>query len=198
MADPTATEVAAQLRRFWWLPVLRGAVLLVLGLLMLFHPLDSLTAIVWIVGIFTVADGVLSISSAFLDKRDTGIGWPLVGGLLTIGIGIILLAWPQATVAVVFYLVAFWVILLGVIGIISSIVSHKHDNPTWFFPLTFGLISLAVGLLLVTNPQTSLTVVMVLVGLFALVAGVVLVVGGFAARSLAGRLEDDMKKVIEV
>lgn len=196
MTYPTASETAAELRRFWWIPVLRGVVLLLLGFLMLFRPFDTLTAVVWLVGIFTIVDGVFAIIGAFLDKRDTGVVWPIVGGLLTIGIGIVLLIWPGPTVAVVFYLVAFWVILLGVIGIIASIVAHKKDNDTWFFPLMFGLISLLIGLLLVTNPQTSIRVTMLLVGLFALVAGVVLVVSGFAARSIAGKLEDP--KVIEV
>jgi len=196
MTYPTDSETAAELRRFWWIPVLRGVVLLLLGFLMLFRPFDTLTAVVWLVGIFTIVDGVFAIIGAFLDKRDTGVVWPIVGGLLTIGIGIVLLIWPGPTVAVVFYLVAFWVILLGVIGIIASIVAHKKDNDTWFFPLMFGLISLLIGLLLVTNPQTSIRVTMLLVGLFALVAGVVLVVSGFAARSIAGKLEDP--KVIEV
>ncbi|MDM7830032.1 HdeD family acid-resistance protein [Cellulomonas edaphi] len=198
MTDPTATAIAAQLRRFWWLPVLRGILLLGLGLFMVFKPFDTLTALVWLIGLFTIVDGVLTIISAFLDKRDTGVLWPVVGGLVTIAIGVVLLAWPGPTVKVLFYLTAFWVILLGVVGIIGSIVSHKRDNPTWFFPLILGLISLMIGLLLVTNPQTSIAVVMLLVGLFALVAGVVLVVGGFAARSIAATIEDDAKKVIEL
>ena len=196
MADPTVTEVAATLRRFWWLPVLRGFVLLILGLFMLFRPFDTLTAIVWLVGLFTIIDGVLVIISAFVD-RDSSVGWRVIGGVIAIAIGVVLLVWPGPTVTVVFYLFAFWVILLGVIGIIASIVTHHRDDPTWFFPLILGLIGLLIGVLLVMNPQTSLHVVMLVIGFFSMVGGIVLIVGGFAARSFAGHLEAD-SKIVEV
>jgi len=196
MADPTVTEVAAKLRRFWWLPVLRGFVLLILGLFMLFRPFDTLTAVVWLVGIFTIVDGVLSIISAFVDKGDGGVAWRVVGGVLAIAIGVVLIAWPEPTIKVVFYMTAFWVILLGVIGIIASIVTHHRDDPTWYFPLMFGLVSLAIGLLLVTNPQTSLGIVILIIGFFSLVSGIVLIVGGFAARTIASQIED--VKIIEL
>jgi len=197
MADTTVNEAVAQVRRYWWIPVLRGVVLLILGLFMVFRPFDTLTAVVWLFGIFVVVDGVLAIVSAVLDRKDAGVLWPTVGGLLTIALGVVLLVWPGPTVQVLFYFVAFWVILLGVIGIVASIVAHSHDNPTWYFPLTLGLVSLLIGLLLVTNPQTSIAVVMLLLGMFTLVGGVVLLVGGFAARSLANRIAADGPTIIE-
>ncbi|WP_029288664.1 HdeD family acid-resistance protein [Cellulomonas sp. HZM] len=198
MTYPTPAEVSAQLRRFWWLPVLRGVLLLVLGLFMLFHPFDTLTALAWLVGLFTIVDGVLMIVSALADRKDTGVLWPVVGGLLAIAVGVVVLIWPAPTVRVVFYLIAAWIVILGIAGIVASIAAHHQDSETWYFPLTFGLVSLLIGLLLLTNPQTSVAVVMVILGMFTLVAGVVLVVTGFAARSVGKRLETAGPTVIEV
>ena len=39
------------------------------------------------------------------------------------------------------------------------------------------------------NPQTSVSIIVVLLGLFAFVGGVVLVVSGFATRQLAKELD---------
>jgi uncharacterized membrane protein HdeD (DUF308 family) len=55
--------------------------------------------------------------------------------------------------------------------------------------LTFGLIAFLFGLLLLMNPQTSVSIIVVLLGLFAFVGGVVLVVSGFATKQLANDLD---------
>ena len=180
----TIDETGRELRTLWWLPVLRGVVLLLLGLLMLFHPLETLTAITWVFGIFAVLDGLLILLQAFVDRAAGVMWWQALGGLIVIALGIVVMVWPEPTVLVLFYLIAGWILAVGLFGIVGSIVLHKRNEAAWFVALGLGLVNLVIGLLLVLNPQTSLSVVMILTGVFALVGGVLLIVGGFAARSL--------------
>ena len=79
--------------------------------------------------------------------------------------------WTPETAAILFYLIAGWVLVLGVLGIIASVVLYRARDAGWYWVLTFGLVNFLFGLLLLTHPQESVTVVVVLLGLFAFVGG---------------------------
>ncbi len=188
MVDDVEVQAGRELSGLWWLPLLRGIVLLALGGLMLAHPLETVTGLVWLFGIFAVVDGVLVVVQALVERAKAAMWWQILGGLAIVALGVVILVWPQPTVAVLFYLVVAWVLVLGGFGVVAAVVLHGRDETTWYFALAFGLVNLVIGLLLAFNPQTSLTVVMVLVGAFALVGGVLLIVSSFAVRSAGKRL----------
>ena len=182
-ADSTA------LRRIWWLPVLRGVVLLILGLFMLVQPLGTVKALVWVFGVFAIIDGLIAIAQWLSNRKEPGAGWWLVSGLVGIAFGIIAVVWTGPTAQVIFYLIALWVLVIGALGIIAAVVLYRSRDIGWYWVLTFGLISFLFGLLLIMNPQTSVSVIIVLLGLFAFVGGVVLVVSGFATKQMANDLD---------
>lgn len=185
MVDEVGADVETTLRKIWWLPVLRGGVLLVLGLLMLIRPIDSATVLMWIWGVFAVIDGVLSLGMWLGNRKEPGAGWWALAGIVGIVFGVIAMVWPDKSVTVVFYLIALWILVLGVLAIIASVTLYRARDIGWYWVLTFGLVSFLFGLLVLINPQETLAIVMVLLGLFAFVGGVVLIVSGFATRSFA-------------
>ena len=186
--DLTAADVPSALSRAWWLPVLRGVVLLVLGLLMLVQPLWSVTALVWIFGIFAILDGLIVVAQWFMNRQEPGARWFLLSGVIGLTLGIVVVLWTPETALLLFYLIAGWVLLLGVLGVIASVVLYRARDAGWHWVLTFGLVNVLLGLLLLTHPQESVTVVVVLLGLVAFVSGVVLVVGGFANKQAVRQL----------
>lgn len=189
MSDDLTAEASSALRRIWWLPVVRGVVLLILGLFMLAQPLASVGVLTWVFGIFAIIDGLVAIGQWLGNRKEPGSGWWLASGLMGIALGVVAVVWTEASVAVIFYLIALWVLLLGVLAIIAAVVLYRSRDIGWYWVLTFGLVSFLFGLLLIMNPQTSVSVIVVLLGLFAFVGGVVLVVSGFATRQLAKQLD---------
>ncbi len=185
MSDLTAADVSATLRRIWWLPVLRGVVLLILGLLMLVQPLGTVKALVWVFGIFAIIDGLVAIAQWLANRKEPGSGWWLISGAVSIAFGVIAVVWTGPTAQVIFYLIALWVLVIGALSVIASVVLYRARDIGWYWVLTFGLVSFLFGLLLVMNPQTSISIIVVLLGLFAFVGGVVLIVSGFATKQLA-------------
>jgi uncharacterized membrane protein HdeD (DUF308 family) len=186
--DLTAADVSTALRRIWWLPVLRGVVLLLLGMLMLVQPLWSVTALVWIFGIFAILDGLIAIAQWFANRKEPGSGWFLLSGVIGLALGVIVVVWTPETAQILFYLIAGWVLILGILGIIAAVVLYRARDFGWYWVLTFGLINFLFGLLLLTHPQTVVKVIVVLLGLFAFVGGVVLIVSGFATKHMAKEL----------
>lgn len=188
MSELAADRLSAELRRIWWVPVVRGLVILLLGLFMLARPLESVRALVWVFGVFAVVDGVLVVVQSFADRRSGAFWWELLGGLVEIAIGVVLVLWPAPTATVLFYFAAGWVAAVGVFAVIASIVLYRAEEVAWYWVLAFGLVNLLFGIVLLANPQTSVTVIVVLIGLFACVGGVLLVVSGLSTRALAKSL----------
>ncbi|WP_225214771.1 HdeD family acid-resistance protein [Cellulomonas avistercoris] len=185
MADDVTTAMARTLNRAWWLPVLRGLLLLVLGLLLMAQPAASVQAIVWLFGIFAVVDGVVSVALGLVDRGAPGWTWWVVEGLAGIAVGAAVVLWPQPTVRVLFFLLAAWLLVLGVVSILGAVAQSRSRSAGWHWPLAFGLVCTLFALLLIARPQTALAVFGVLLGLFAFVGGALNVVSGFAVRQVA-------------
>ncbi|GIG34664.1 HdeD family acid-resistance protein [Cellulomonas pakistanensis] len=191
MAQDVQGRVAAALRSVWWLPVLRGVLMIVLGLLLLVEPLGTLVALVWVFGVFAVVDGAVVLLQALLARGRPGFGWLVAEGLVSIGFGALIMLWPDVTALTLFYLLALWVLVLGVTAVIVAVTQYRARDLAWSATLVFGLVGFLFGLLLAIKPQGTVEVILTVYGLFAFVAGVVMLVGGFATRSLSRQLAAD-------
>lgn len=189
MTEDLDSRMAAVLRSVWWLPVLRGLLLVVLGLLLLVEPLGTLVALVWVFGVFAVVDGVVVLLQALAARGRPGVGWLVAEGLVSIGFGAVIMLWPQATPLVLFYLLALWLLVLGVTVVVVAVSQYRARDLAWAGTLVFGLIAFLFGLLLAIKPQGTVAVILTVYGLFAFVGGVVMVVSGLATRSFARQLE---------
>ncbi|QZN87709.1 DUF308 domain-containing protein [Cellulomonas sp. C5510] len=181
-------RLAAVLRSVWWLPVLRGVLLVVLGLLLLVEPLGTLVALIWVFGVFAVVDGAVVLLQALLARGRPGFGWLVAEGVVGIGFGALIMLWPGATALVLFYLLALWLLVLGVTAVVVAVSQFRARDLAWAGTLVFGLIAFLFGLLLAIRPQGTADVIVTVYGLFAFVAGVVMVVAGLATRSFGRQL----------
>jgi uncharacterized membrane protein HdeD (DUF308 family) len=80
------------------------------------------------------------------------------------------------------------VLVLGVTAVVVAVTQYRARDLAWAGTLVFGLIAFLFGLLLAIKPQGTVDVIVTVYGLFAFVAGVVMVVSGFATRSLGRQL----------
>jgi len=187
VADLTQ-EAARTLRGTWWVLVLRGVLLLILGLLLLFAPLSTVATLVWVIGLFAIVDGIVAIVHGIAGRREEGWGGWIAQGVIGLAFGLAIVLWPGETITILFYLFAFWLLVLGLVATFGAFFSRRGGAGEWAVLLTFGLILSLFSVLLLSHPQTSVTIVAVIFGLFTAIAGITLVVAGFAARSLGRQL----------
>lgn len=188
MAQDVDGRLATVLRSVWWLPVLRGVLMIVLGLLMLVEPLSTLVALVWVFGVFAVIDGFVVLAQAMFARGRPGVGWLVTQGLVGIGFGVLIMLWPDVTALVLFYLLALWVLVLGVVAVIVAVTQYRARDLAWAGTLVFGLVAFLFGLLLAIKPHGTVDLIVTVYGLFAFVVGVIMVVAGFATRSFGRQL----------
>ena len=113
--------------------------------------------------------------------------WALVlrGGLAVL-LGILAFIWPTHTVRALFILVGIFLILDGAITAGFSL-SHRGMVSAWWFFLLEGLAGLLIGLFALLRPETAGVVLIVLVGIWALLTGILEILAGIRlSASLPG------------
>ncbi|MEN3358504.1 MAG: hypothetical protein V7637_2486 [Mycobacteriales bacterium] len=105
---------------------LLGVLSIVAGVLCLRRPLQTMTALVMLVGLFWLISGLIEIIRAVSD-RSWNRGLDAVTGGLAALTGVVVLAWPQPTVLVMTVLVGLWLLVLGILTIVSA--ARRHGGP---------------------------------------------------------------------
>ena len=95
----------------------------------------------------------------------------LIQGILFILLGLAALISPVRTVAAVLFFVGIFVLINGVVDIISSIV-NVFKRKSWGLKLAGGILSVLVGLFITNNPGWSVAVLVYLVGATFLIRGI--------------------------
>jgi uncharacterized membrane protein HdeD (DUF308 family) len=98
-----------------------GAILVVGGLLAAFWPGVTLWTIALLTGFSLLLHGIGRTAIAVAGRKEIpGWGWLALAGVLNIGVGILALAWPQATVLVLSLVLGFQVLVFGVLLLIAA------------------------------------------------------------------------------
>ena len=90
----------------------------------------------------------------------------LVRGLLALALGIGALFWPEAALTLLVQLVAVFALLDGGAAIFSAF--RSRDPGTYLLP---GLVSLAVGAILLFMPGVTVRLLLIILGIWALLQG---------------------------
>ncbi|GAA3225846.1 DUF308 domain-containing protein [Oerskovia jenensis] len=180
-------------KNVWWLPVVRGVLLVVLGLLLMIQPLEALETLRWVFGIFLVADAVLVAAQGLAHRKQVGWRWWLAQAVVDVLFGVAISFWPDLSATALYYVLVVWVLVLGVVAVVGAAGLVRNRDLGWPWMLTSGIVSALFGLLLVTRPVDAgdvLSLTVVVFGLYAFVAGAIHVVSGFGVRSVARELAD--------
>jgi uncharacterized membrane protein HdeD (DUF308 family) len=101
---------------------LAAAALLVLGgIVALFWPGITLWVLAVVVGMSIVLSGAVKVTAAVADRRGFA-GWPLllISGMLSVVIGVVAVAWPEATVVVLAVLFGLQLAVVGLVEIAAG------------------------------------------------------------------------------
>lgn len=175
-----STSVAQQNEKAWpwWLVLIEGIALLILGVLFLTSPAATWTSMVWILGIYWVVIGIVKLISMFQDHDKWG--WKLILGILYIIAGIFLISNPISG-SVVFGLSVALVIGIYaiIIGIVSLIAAFKGAG--WGAGI-LGVITIIIGIWLLMNIGASTLALPWTVGILSLIAGIYLIYKSFKLK----------------
>jgi uncharacterized membrane protein HdeD (DUF308 family) len=110
----------------------------------------------------------------------------LLRGVIGIVLGIILVAWPQATIAVLMVLVGIWALIDG-IGLAAQVFEKGAPTGQRVLFGVMALVALVVAMVAIFNPDKAASVITWLVGIWLLVRGLFELVGAFSSTVSAPR-----------
>ncbi len=172
--------------KHWWILVLRGLVSILFAVLAFTQPGLTFTALVILLGIFILLDGVAAIVLALRTRGDHDWGILLLEGLLGLGLGLATLYYPSMTAALLVLVVAVWCLVTGVFEISTAIRLRKEITNEWMLGLAGG-ISIALGLLMLFRPNAGAISITWWIGAYALFFGLLLVGLGIKLRTVHQR-----------
>ena len=173
--------------RNWWALVLRGVLGVAFGLFALALPGATFAVLVLAFGAYAFVDGVFNIVAALRDARGERGWWTLLlSGVAGVLAGLAALTAPALTALVLLYVIAGWAVLTGVLEIAAAVRLRRHITGEWLMALQGGL-SVAFGVLVMLAPTAGALAVVLLIGAYALVSGLVLLALGARLRSAARR-----------
>lgn len=170
--------------RNWGAVALRGILTILFGILVLVWPEISLVLLIAFFGVFALIGGILALFAAFRG-RQADEGWAIflaLEGLVGIAAGVIAFLWPRITAVALVYLIAFWAIARGIFEIISAVQLRREIENEWLLGLA-SLLSIGFGVLLAIWPGPGLLAILWIIGIYAIVLGVLQVFLAFRLRS---------------
>src|SRR3954469_5258884 len=177
--------------RTWWALVLRGLLALALGIFIILRPLDSIASFALIIALWALFTGIVQIVHAF-DLRSLLQQWwvLLLSGLVSAIFGIAALYYyPVLSLAFAVVWAAWWLFLTGGLAIYGALMERRM-GVSWGWTLSFGILSVVAGAFALMSPPVTLAAIIGLISGFAIVSGVVLLVGAFRLYSARGDVMD--------
>ena len=172
------------LKRHWWVPVLRGVVAIIFGIMAFAYPGLTVAVLVLLFGAWVLVDGIFRIIGAIGHRSsDPDWGWQLVIGILGIIIGLLTLHAPAITALALVIYIAAWALMIGATEIVAAIKLRHEIKGEWFLIL-MGVVSILFAIMLLWNPLPGALALVWLIGSYAIVFGVLGIIFGFRLRSL--------------
>jgi len=171
--------------------MLRGLLAVALGIFILARPLDSIASFALVIALWALFSGIVQIVHAF-DLRAVFQQWwvLLLSGLVSALFGVAALYYyPGLSLTFAVVWVTWWLFLTGALAIYAGIVERRLGL-SWGWTLAFGIVSILAGVFALMSPPVTLAAIMGLIAGFAIVSGVMLLMGAFrlssAKREIAG------------
>jgi uncharacterized membrane protein HdeD (DUF308 family) len=177
--------MALILARNWWALLLRGIAGVLFGVLAFVWPGLTLAVLVFMFGAYALVDGVFAVVAAVNAPRGFERWWVLLlEGIVGIIVGVLTFFWPMMTAFALLYFIAAWAVITGVLEIVAAIRLRRAVSGEWLL-VVGGVLSILFGLALMIAPAAGALAVVWLIGIYAFVFGLLLIILSLRLRRWA-------------
>lgn len=166
--------------RLWWMELARGIITCAVGLLFLTAKSFAPRLFMYSLGAYLVIDGVLELADMRRRKSFSQHGYlEYAGGVVSLFAGLLSLIFPTVTL----YFLASIIALSLIFRSVSQMrTARKVRGPYVIFLWTSSGLFVLLSLFVLLLPQLAITVLVVFLGSYMLVAGLSLLLRGLSLR----------------
>ena len=169
--------------KYWFLPLLAGALYVALGVWVLRTPLESYLALTFLFSLSFLVSGVVEIFGAFSERGTRAHwGWALAGGIFDLLLGVMLFNNPGMSVAVLPFVVGFGLLLRSSTTVAGAFALKSAGGQSWGMLMVFGVLGVVAGFVLLRNPLLAGFTIVVWTGIRVHHGGLARVMAALALR----------------
>ncbi len=183
--DPSLTDAVREVARVWWVVLVIGVIFTGFGIVMLFNVAAGATTIAIIVGAFLIFDGLVEMISG--GRRGGSRAWAVVLGILLVIGGIVVIAWPGVTFLAIAVIWGVTLLVGGIARLVSAAVLRGYG---WGWLVVLGIIEAIIGIVMLAWPHQTAYVILLLIGIYSIVAGLLQIMFSFQLKKAPERLEE--------
>jgi uncharacterized membrane protein HdeD (DUF308 family) len=172
-------EIIVQRRpRYWWVFMLQGIILLVLGVYLVFAPIAGFAALGFLFGLVILLTGVFELLRVISDRDQGSRAWHLFIGVVDIILGILLVGNIAASEVILRIVVGIWFLFRGL-----SMLSFSRLTG-WNRMLTAGgVIIVLFGLAIIFKPLFGAVTIDLLTAVASITAGMFDIMLGYRLKT---------------
>jgi len=164
----------------WKVLIARGVIGVVFGIVAIVWPVETVTALVVLWGIWALVEGISCLVQAARPEPGASRLVSVLLGVVGLVAAFFAIFSPQVTAETLTWILGLWLIIRGLFEVLGAF-SNSLLAPRWLILLSAAL-SILLGIFFVANPGRAAVGVAVLLGLTAVAWGIVFVVVGLLAR----------------
>lgn len=175
-------DTSERAARFWLLLLLRGAIAVILGVVLLIWPHPTLGVFRILFVAYALVDGIVAAVSAI---RNATAKEPWIRRALEAAIAlaaaIVVWVWPHIVLAVLGYLIGAALVLRGIVQIVGVLkIPATERIRSWL--IVGGIVSVIAGTVFLFSPRSGLNLFVWTLAVYGLVFGVILIVVAFRLK----------------
>lgn len=167
-----------------WAVGFAGLASIVLGVVLLAWPPETISVLFTLYGIFSLVWGIVLIIAAVANRDEGGL-WVmlLLLGVLSGLFGLFLLGAPAyVTALIVLLIIAVRALVIGAIALVIGIQSLGTKNKE-IFVLISGAVSLLFGMYIFMNPREGALVSLLIISIYLIIDGGFMLASGVSSHS---------------
>jgi uncharacterized membrane protein HdeD (DUF308 family) len=170
------------LARNWWALLIRGIAAVIFGILAFAWPGATLFAICILFGAYAFVDGVFAIVAAVRAAQAHERWWPFVlEGIVGLAIAAITFYDVRITFVALFFTVAVWAFITGILEIAAGIQLRK-SIANEFLLILAGLASIVFAILMFWHPIAATLAIVWIIATYAIIFGIIIIALAFRLR----------------
>jgi len=180
-----------QLFKKWWVLLLQGILLIILSIFIFNNPVEVLAGISLWFGLIVLAAGLLGIIGWFAADKSEREDMSLLWSVLTAAFGLLMLVKLGVTMKTITIIFGLWVLVSGIL-LLKNGWSLKDENSLGWIMVIVGVLAVVAAVMMIFNIGAGAIAIGTLLGLSVLLTGIALVLLSLAKKSIAGRIKDKL------
>jgi len=167
--------------------ILQGCLAIGFGLAAIFWPGLTALVLVYLFALFLVTDGTILLITGLTYREHLSMPLRAIWGALQLIVGLFLLLHPAVTFTILLVILGVSLFIRGMFSLLHAFTRHGDDPSEHMMHVVLGVLGIIIGAVVLFQPAAGGLAFVWILGLYALVTGIVLLALSSITASFAAK-----------